>query len=498
MSSGVNNAVDTINAAASVIVSSESRVQPTTVPRRRWGSCWSVYWCFGTHKANKRIGHAELVPEQEETGVNALSVENQTRSTAIVLPFIAPPSSPASFLQSDPPSATQSPAGLVSITSLCVNAYSPGGPASIFAIGPYAHETQLVTPPVFSAFTTEPSTASFTPPPESVQLTTPSSPEVPFAQLLTSSLERARRNSGTNQKQGWSHYEFQSYQFYPGSPGGQLISPGSVVSNSGTSSPFLDQHPILEIQLVDAPKLLRFEPFTTRKWGSRLGSGSVTPDGVRLGSRLGSGSMTPEGVGLGPRLGSGSVTPDGVGLQSTLGSGCLTPDGRGPMEDHISKVASVANSENEPKIDDSVTDHRVSFELSGEEVARCLENKSAASCRSFSEFPQNVLTEDQMESGSVHTNGGNCLLVDETSAAILEKPSEMEDLCERMHHSVTLGSVKEFNFDNSRGEVPDKPNVASEWWAMKLFSGRKLDQQATGLSSQPHNQNLAYSESIHQ
>ena len=72
--------------------------------------------------------------------------ENQSHSTAIAVPFIAPPSSPASFLQSDPPSATQSPAGLLSLTSLSVNAYFPSGSLSIFSIGPYAHETQLVTP----------------------------------------------------------------------------------------------------------------------------------------------------------------------------------------------------------------------------------------------------------------------------------------------------------------------------------------------------------------
>ena len=117
---------------------------------------------------------------------------------AIAVPFIAPPSSPTSFLQFDPPSATQSPAGLLSLTSLSVNAYSPGGPSSVFAIDPYTHKTQLVTPLVFSAYTTEPSTAPFTLSPESVQLTMPSSLEVLFAQLLTSSLENSRRNSGTN------------------------------------------------------------------------------------------------------------------------------------------------------------------------------------------------------------------------------------------------------------------------------------------------------------
>ncbi|KAK9291593.1 hypothetical protein L1049_019542 [Liquidambar formosana] len=268
--------------------------------KRRWGSCLSLYWCFGSHKHSKRIGHAVLVPEPVVPGAVAPAAENLNHSTSIVLPFIAPPSSPASFLQSDPPSATQSPAGLLSLT---VNTYSPRGPASIFAVGPYAYETQLVSPPVFSTFTTEPSTASFTPPPETVQLTTPSSPEVPFAQLLTSSLDRTRRSSGTNQRFALSHYEYQPYQLYPGSPGGNLISPGSAISNSGTSSPLPDRRAILELRMGEAPKLLGFEYFTTLKWGSRLGSGSVTPDGVGLGSRLGSGSLTPDGVGLGSRLG---------------------------------------------------------------------------------------------------------------------------------------------------------------------------------------------------
>ena len=49
------------------------------------------------------------------------------------------------------------------------------------------------------------------------------------------------------------------------------------------------------------------EHFTTRKWISRMGSGSLTPDGIILGSRLGSGTLTPDGMGMGSRLGSGSV-----------------------------------------------------------------------------------------------------------------------------------------------------------------------------------------------
>ncbi|KAL5744657.1 hypothetical protein ACOSP7_027521 [Xanthoceras sorbifolium] len=466
---GVNSSsssVETVNAAASAIVSAESRIQPTTVQKRRWGSCWSLYWCFGSHKSNKRITHAVFVPEPVVTGAAAPVSENLTHSTTIVLPFIAPPSSPASFLQSDPPSATQSPAGLLSLTSLSINTYSPRGHASIFTIGPYAHETQLVTPPVFSAVTTEPSTALCTPPSESVHLTTPSSPEVPFAQLLTSSLERARRNSGPNQKFSLSHYGFQ--YLYPGSPGGQLISPGSAISNSGTSSPFPDRRPILEFSMGEAPKLLGFEHFTPRKWGSRLGSGSVTPDGVGLGSRMGSGSLTPDGAGLGSRLGSGCLTPDGAGPASR--DGFL-------LEYQISEVASLANSENGSKNDEHIIDHRVSFELSGEEVARCLANKSVTSPRIISKCPQETLAEDLIQKDGKLNDSKNHfeLSTVETSNEMPEKSSGEveEEHCYRKHRSITLGSVKEFNFANAEGEVSDKPSSSSEWWANEKVVGKE-------------------------
>ncbi|BFG23371.1 hypothetical protein CerSpe_096450 [Prunus speciosa] len=478
----VNSSVDTINAAATAIVSAEARAQPTTVPKRRWGSCWSLYWCFGSHK-NKRIGHAVLVPEPIVPGAAVSAIDNQTTSTAIVVPFIAPPSSPASFLPSDPPSATQSPAGFLSLKSLSANAYSPGGPASIFSIGPYAYETQLVSPPVFSTFNTEPSTAPFTPPPESVQLTTPSSPEVPFAQLLTSSLDRNRRNSGTNQKFALSHYEFQPYQQYPGSPGGNLISPGSAVSNSGTSSPFPDRHPVLEFRMGEAPKLFGFDHFTTRKWGSRLGSGSLTPDGVGLGSRLGSGSLTPDGNELGSRLGSGCVTPNGAGIGSRLGSGCLTPDGPGPasrdsvlLENQISVVASLANSESGCQTVETVFDHRVSFELTGEDVACCLANKAVASNRTASGSSKVIASEYPSERDALSSDSSNhCeFSVEESSSRIPENVSgEGEDQGYRKHRSITLGSTKDFNFDNTKAEVPNKPNIGSEWWANKNVAAKE-------------------------
>ncbi|XP_010537168.1 PREDICTED: uncharacterized protein LOC104811970 [Tarenaya hassleriana] len=468
----VNNTVETVNAAATAIVTAESRVQPTAVQKRRWGSCWSLYSCFGSQKNNKRIGHAVLVPDLAVPGVPVATIRNSTTSTPIVLPFIAPPSSPAGFLQSDPPSVAQSPAGLLSLT---INTYSPSGPSSAFAIGPYAHETQPVTPPQFSAFTTEPSTAPFTPPPESVHMTTPSSPEVPFAQLLASSLERARRNSdGMDQKFSSSHYEFQSHQVYQRSPGGNLISPGSVISNSGTSSPYPVKCPIVEFRAGEPPKLLGFEHFTARKWGSRFGSGSITP--VGQGSRLGSGALTPDGGGLGSRLGSGSVTPITVGI-SRLSSGAMTPDGIWPaplegtlLENQISEVASLANSDHGSRQDEVAVDHRVSFELTGEDVARCLASKLNRSGLDVTQ--DRAKNGNKMETEETSVDRRNSCH-GETSGNISEKGyGETESEQSHKLRSFSLGSSKEFNFDNRKEEIPEKPAVRREWWANEKVAGK--------------------------
>ncbi|GMH11299.1 hypothetical protein Nepgr_013140 [Nepenthes gracilis] len=254
----LNNSVETVNAAAAAIATAESRVQPYPVQKKRWGSCWSIYQCFGSQKNSTRIGHAALVPEPTGHGSAVAADESLNISTFTALPFIAPPSSPASFLQSDPPTVIQSPGGFVTLTSLSVTSNLPAGPAIIFATGPYAHETQLVSPPVFSAFSTEPSTAAVTPPPEPVQLTAPPSPEVPFAQLLTSSLNRTRRrNGGPNQKHSLYCHDF--HHLCPGSPAGHLISPGSANSASGSSSPCPVRCPILEYCIVDASKLFDSE-----------------------------------------------------------------------------------------------------------------------------------------------------------------------------------------------------------------------------------------------
>ncbi|CAN7123435.1 unnamed protein product [Brassica rapa subsp. narinosa] len=175
--------------------------------RKKWRGCLGVLSCFKSQKALKQIVPASSrIPE---CGGNASASQpsggvltNQATTRAMNPAFMAPPSSPASFTDSALPSTAQSPNNYLSLS-----ANSQGGPSStMYATGPYAHETQLVSPPpVFSTLTTEPSTAPFTPPPELAHLTTPSSPDVPYARFL---------NSGNG------HYNDlrSTYSLYPGSP----------------------------------------------------------------------------------------------------------------------------------------------------------------------------------------------------------------------------------------------------------------------------------------
>lgn len=193
-----------------------------------------MFSCFKSQKGGKRIVPASRIPEggnvsaSQPNGAHhhqAGVLTNQANG-GINPSLLAPPSSPASFTNSALPSTAQSPNNCY----LSLAANSPGGPSSsMYATGPYAHETQLVSPPVFSTFTTEPSTAPFTPPPELAHLTTPSSPDVPYARFLTSSM-----NSGK------SHFpnDLQStYSLYPGSPASSLRSPISRASGDGLLSP---------------------------------------------------------------------------------------------------------------------------------------------------------------------------------------------------------------------------------------------------------------------
>ncbi|OMO80069.1 hypothetical protein CCACVL1_13178 [Corchorus capsularis] len=213
---------------------SEQNRFPQQERRKRWGGCLGAFSCFGTQKGGKRIVPASRIPEAnasatQPNGPQSVGLTNQ--ATTLAPSLLAPPSSPASFTNSALPSTAQSPSCFLSLS-----ANSPEGPSStMFATGPYAHETQLVSPPVFSTFTTEPSTAPLTPPPELAHLTTPSSPDVPYARFLTSSadLKGADKNNYIAANDLHS-----TYSLYPGSPASSLISPISRTSGDCLSSSF--------------------------------------------------------------------------------------------------------------------------------------------------------------------------------------------------------------------------------------------------------------------
>ncbi|KAK7283813.1 hypothetical protein RIF29_13559 [Crotalaria pallida] len=217
--------------------------------RKRWGGCLGAFSCFGSQKGGgKRIVPASRMPENNGPAAQQNGPQAANQVTGVAPSLLAPPSSPASFTQSPLPSTAQSPNAYLSLSS-----NSPGGPSStMYATGPYAHETQLVSPPVFSNFTTEPSTAPLTPPPELAHLTTPSSPDVPYARFLSLSLENGKygrtesgRLSGHDTNGGTSHDTKSTFfcphtyaQFYLENPlphnGGRLsVSKDSDVQSTG-------------------------------------------------------------------------------------------------------------------------------------------------------------------------------------------------------------------------------------------------------------------------
>ncbi|XP_057462967.1 uncharacterized protein LOC130753055 [Actinidia eriantha] len=427
-----SNPLETISAAATAIASAGNRVPQASVQKRRWGSCWSIYSCFGSHNQSKRIGHAVLVSEATAPGTAVPAAEIPTQTPAIELPFVAPPSSPASFLQSEPPSCTQSPAGLVSHTSISASMYSPG-PAAIFAIGPYAHETQLISPPVFY---TEPSTAPFTPPPESVQLTTPPSPEVPFAQFL----DPNHQSGDAGQRFHLSQCQFQSYQPYPGSAVGHLISPSSGISGSGTSSPFPDCEftpgapQFLQFRIGDPPLLLNLDKLSSREWESQQGSGSLTPD------------------------------PTPRSRDSSL------------LDRQNSDIAPLANPCKGCRTADAVVDYRVSFEITSEDV-RCMA-KEPSLAKVVSSSVENAQTAAKNDENLTKANSCGAHIgkvSDETSENGYAGREDGQR--PQKHRSPTLGSVKEFNFDNADEGNSDEPMIGSD-----LLANEKIIEEEGGSS----------------
>ncbi|KAI3734536.1 hypothetical protein L6452_14007 [Arctium lappa] len=210
----------------------QQQQQPASSRRKRWRGCFSGLSCFGLQKGGKRVVPASRMPEthataNQQNGPQAVGLTNQ--NNAVHPSLLAPPSSPASFSNSALQSTVQSP-------NCFLSANSPGGPSStMFATGPYAHETQLVSPPVFSTFTTEPSTAPLTPPPELAHLTTPSSPDVPYAQFLSSTMNL---KGGVKTNYMAANDLQATYSLYPGSPASTLRSPISRASGEGLSSSF--------------------------------------------------------------------------------------------------------------------------------------------------------------------------------------------------------------------------------------------------------------------
>jgi hypothetical protein len=213
--------------------------------RSRWAGCFSGLSCFGSQKGGKRIVPAARTPDGNGStarGNGHQSGSNLNQNVPLNLSLLAPPSSPASFSNSALPSTVQSPNNFLSIS-----ANSPGGPTSnMFAVGPYANEPQLVSPPVFSTYTTEPSTAPLTPPPELAHATTPSSPDVPYARFLSSSMDIKTASKEHNihflstTYSGGSGLQA-SYPLYPESPCSSLISPASATPRTGLSSPIPEQ-----------------------------------------------------------------------------------------------------------------------------------------------------------------------------------------------------------------------------------------------------------------
>ncbi|CAN6461633.1 unnamed protein product [Victoria cruziana] len=463
-----NNSVETINAAARAIVSAERRVQQPTVQKRRWVGCLSVYWCFGSHRHGSRIGHAVILPDPTSsengasTGNGVPAGGGQGHVPMPSLPFIAPPSSPASFLQSEPPTATQSPGGVLSLCSLSSNVYSPVG-HSIFAIGPYAHETQLVSPPVFSTFTTEPSTAPFTPPPESVHVTTPSSPEVPFAKLVSSALDAKRKNE--NKALTFplpfapvQYSEFQAYQLYPGSPIGHLISPSSAISGSGTSSPFPDNEfssnsfpasaSALLSQVYDPPNMCSANAHT--KAGKSAGQQHLNSSFSELRAH---------------------ILPNSKANDCSQGGSLFMK--RGPQLVSSGDVAGGSI--------DELVDHRVSFALCSPEVSckaadrgdgegympespvlmavskRLSGESNASKLDLWLEKPIGRL-DDRCSAAESSGMGSDGVAASDRSAGNASVGSS------HLVESVDLSVSKEFKFDNADGAMGPATITSSEWW----------------------------------
>ncbi|KAK1606209.1 hypothetical protein QYE76_029882 [Lolium multiflorum] len=238
MQAGRDESAHTVNAAAVVLAAAarssaglerhnhqhlQLHDHATAVPKRRWWWSWLPkpnLACFRPHGHPRRIANAGDTSPQPTSAhtASAAHVHDASHPPPPAFAFVAPPSSPASSLY-----ASESPSPVL-LGLRHASSPSPGRSSMMFAVGPYAEgPQQLVSPPVqYSAFTTEPSTAPRTP----TTITNPSSPEVPFARFLGSSLSSSSMTVAGSGESGLFH----AYQLQPGSP-------IPLVSPPGPSSP---------------------------------------------------------------------------------------------------------------------------------------------------------------------------------------------------------------------------------------------------------------------
>ncbi|XP_078443950.1 uncharacterized protein LOC144713262 isoform X2 [Wolffia australiana] len=114
--------------------------------RRGWARFWGGLSCFVGRARRSRVAPSSRVPSFAAAAAAAEtpSPSSSAMAQSLTSSMLAPPSSPASSFAH----SARSP-------SCCFLSSLEESPA--FARGPYAGETQLVSPPVFSTFTTEPS-----------------------------------------------------------------------------------------------------------------------------------------------------------------------------------------------------------------------------------------------------------------------------------------------------------------------------------------------------
>lgn len=198
---------------------------------------------------------------------------------------------------------------------------------------------------------------------------------------------------------------------------GPLISPGSAVSGSGTSSPFPDPY-FPDIRYGVPQKLLTLEVGPMREWGSQQVSGSVTPDVVQPMSR--------------------------------------------DLHRQDSVVSPLPNIPNGHRNNEFLIDHRVSFELTSEDVVRCVEKKPTALPKAL----QNAAERDYNTED---------LVDDSASAGTSEKGQTNYEEAQRhqKQRAASLGSIKEFNFDHVNGLDTAKPCISSNWWANEKVIGKE-------------------------